>query len=209
MAGEAEGDPAVKARETMDRVREQVPAILERTEAILAKTDAILGQVERARTAENVDRLVRSLDRLARTVEQERAIANASGSLARLEELLRGLRDGKGSAGKLFTDPALYDRTAILLDDLHRSWGKIDALVAATTQVAQRAQELAVEARGRKKELDTLIGEVQLLVMQSNHALDLVSNSWFLRGNVPEPGPPVPPAVLDLPPEPAAAEGRP
>jgi phospholipid/cholesterol/gamma-HCH transport system substrate-binding protein len=209
MAGEAEGDPAVKARETVDRVREQVPAILDRTQAILEKTDALLGQVQHARTAENVDRLVRSVDRLAQAVEREQVIANASGSLARLEELLRGLRDGKGSAGKLFTDPALYDRTALLLDDVHRSWEKIDALVAATTQVADRAQELAAVARGRTKDLDTLVGEVQLLVMQSNHALDLVSGSWFLRGNVPEPAAPLPPAVLDLPAEPPRPEGRP
>ena len=209
MVGEAEGDPAVKARETMDRVREQVPAILDRTQTILDKTDAILGQVERSRAAEDVDRLVRSLDRLAQSVERERAIANASGSLARLEELLRGLRDGKGTAGKLFTDPALYDRTAAVLDDVHRSWDKIDALVAATTQVAARAQELADQARGRTKDLDVLVGEVQLLVMQSNHALDLVSNHWMLRGALPEPAPPLPPAVLDLAPDEARAEARP
>ena len=199
MVGEAEGDPAMKARETVDRVREQVPAILDRTQAILDKTDAILGQVERSRAPENVDRLVRSLDRLARSIHDERTVANASASMARLEELLRGLRDGKGSAGKLFSDPALYDRTAALLDDVHRSWGKIDALVAQTTQVAQRADELAQAARGRTKDLDQLVGEIQLLVMQSNHALDLAANSWFLRGSVPEPGLPVPPAVLDLP----------
>lgn len=209
MAGEAEGDPAVKAGETVDRVREQVPALLARTQAILDKTDAILGQVERSRAAEDVDRLVRSLDRLARSVERERAVANASGALARLEELLRGLRDGQGSAGKFFTDPALYDRTAVLLDDVHRSWGRIDALVAQTTQVAARAQELAELARGRTTDLEQLVGEVQLLVMQSNHALDLVSSSWFLRGAVPEPGPPAPPAVLDLPAEEARGEARP
>lgn len=206
MAGEAEGDPAVKARETVDRVREQVPALLDRTQAILDKTDAILGQVERSRAAEDVDRLVRSLDRLARSVERERAVESASASLARLEELLRGLRDGKGSAGKVFTDPALYDRTALLLDDVHRSWGRIDGLIAATTQVAQRADELAQQARGRKRDLDQLLGEIQLLVMQSNHALDLVANHWLLRGSLPEPGPPLPPAVLDLP---AAEQGAP
>lgn len=209
LEGEAEGDPAVKAGETVDRVRQQVPALLDRTQAILDKTDAILGQLQRSRTPEDVDRLVTSIDRLAASLERERTIVHASESLARLEELLRGLRDGKGSAGKLFTDPALYDRTATLLDDVHRSWQKIDALVAATTQVADRAQELAAQARGRTKELETLVGEVQLLVMQSNHALDLVTSHWLLRGSVPEPGPPVPPAVLDLPADPPAPGGRP
>jgi ABC-type transporter Mla subunit MlaD len=209
MEGEAEGDPAVKARETVDRVREQVPAILERTQAILTKTDAILAQVERSRTAEGADRLVRSLDRLAAAMERERVVENASGSLARLEELLRGLRDGKGTAGKLFTDAALYDRAAEVLDDVHRSWEKVDALVAASTRIADRAQELADAARGRSREVETLVGEIQLLVMQSNRALDLVNEHWLLRGSVPEPGPPVPPAVLDLPPEVPAAEGRP
>jgi phospholipid/cholesterol/gamma-HCH transport system substrate-binding protein len=208
MVGEAEGDPAVKARETVDRIREQVPAILDRTQAILEKSNAILGQVERARTAENVDGLVRSIDRLAQAVEREKVVANASASLARLEELLRGLRDGKGSAGKVFTDPALYDRTAVLLDDVHRSWGKIDGLLAASTRIADRAQELAEQARGHASEFETLVGQVQLLVLQSNRALELVTNHWLLRGTVPEPGAPVPPAVLDLPAD-VGAEGRP
>jgi ABC-type transporter Mla subunit MlaD len=210
MDGEAEGDPAVKAGETVDRVREQVPAILDRTQAILAKTDAILGQVERSRAAEDVDRLVRSLDRLAVAVEREKVVANASGSLARLEELLRGLGEGKGTAGKVFTDPALYDRTAEVLDDVHRSWERIDALVAASTRIAARAEELAEAARGRSEQFETLVGEIQLLVMQSNRALDLVNEHWLLRGSVEEPGLPVPPAVLDLPEDaPRAAEGRP
>jgi ABC-type transporter Mla subunit MlaD len=210
LEGEAEGDPAVKARETVDRVREQVPAILARTQDILDKTDAILGQVARTRAAEDADRLVRSLDRLAVALERERVIENASGSLARLEELLRGVREGKGSAGKLFTDAALYDRAAALLADMHRSWEKVDALVAASTRIADRAQELADVARGRSKEVETLVGEIQLLVMQSNRALDLVNEHWLLRGSVAEPGLPVPPAVLDLPSgAPRSAEARP
>jgi ABC-type transporter Mla subunit MlaD len=210
MTGLAEGDPAVKARETVDRVREQVPAILERTQAILDKTDAILGQVERSHAAEDVDRLVRSIDRLAGVLEREHAVENASASLARLEELLRGLRDGKGTAGKLFADSTLYDRTAEMLEDVHRSWGKVDALLAASTRIADRAQELADATRGRAKDLDTLVGEIQLLVMQSNRALDLVNAHWLFRGALPEPGPPVPPAVLDLPADaPRSAEARP
>jgi hypothetical protein len=155
-----------------------------------------------------VDRLVRSLDRVAASVDREQAIAHASASLARLEELLRGLRDGKGSAGKVFTDPALYDRTAQLLDDVHRSWEKIDGLIAATTQIAVRAGELAEAARGRRSEIETLVGQIQLLVMQSNRALDAANESWLLRTNLPVPAAPLPPAVLDLPRE-AAAEGRP
>jgi phospholipid/cholesterol/gamma-HCH transport system substrate-binding protein len=209
MEGEAEGDPAVKARETVDRVREQVPLILDRTQAILERSNAILGQVERARTVENVDHLVRSVDRLAQAVERERAIQNASASLARLEELMRGLRDGKGTAGKVFTDPALYDKTAVLLDDVHRSWDKIDGLLAASNRIADRAQALAEQARGHASEFETLLGQVQLLVLQSNHALDLMTNHWLLRGSIPEPGAPTPPAVLDLPADAPRAEVRP
>jgi phospholipid/cholesterol/gamma-HCH transport system substrate-binding protein len=209
MEGEAEGDPAMKARETVDRIREQVPAILDRTQAILEKSNAILGQVEQRRTAENVDQLVRSINRLVGAVEREKAVANASASLARLEELLRGLRDGKGTAGKVFTDPALYDKTAILLDDVHRSWGKIDGLLAASTRIADRAQELAEQARGHASEFETLVGQVQLLVLQSNRALEIVTNHWLLRGTVADPGTPLPPAVLDLPAEAPQAEGRP
>lgn len=212
IAGEAEGDPAVKARETVDRVREQVPAILERTQVILARTDAILAQVERSRAAENADRLVRSLDRLAVAVERERVVASAADTLERLEELLTSLRDGKGTAGKLFVDPTLYDRSAAVLDDVHRSWSKVDALVSASTRIAERAEELAEAARGRSKDVETLVGEVQLLLMQSNRALDLVNEHWLLRGSIPEPAPPLPPAVLDLPveaPAPATAEVRP
>jgi len=209
LVGEAEGDPADKARETVNRVRDQVPAILERTVGILTKADALLGEVKGARTAENADRLVRSLDRLAVAVEQEKLVGNAARSLAELEELLRAIRSGGGSAGRLLSDAALHDSVTALLEDLHRSWGKIDALVAASARVAERAEELAVASRGRSTELEALLGEVQLLVAQSNRALDLLNNHWLLRGAVPEPGLPVPPGVLDLPAGPAAtAEWR-
>jgi ABC-type transporter Mla subunit MlaD len=210
LAGVAEGDPADKARETVDRVRDHVPALLERTEAILAKADQILGQVERARTAENADRLVRSLDRLAAQMEKERLVANAAGSLAELEKLLREVREGGGTAGKLLSDAALYDRITALLDDVHQSWSKVDALVAASGRLAERADELAASARGRSKEIEELVSEVQLLVLQSNRALDVLNSHWLFRGAVPEPGVPVPPGVVDLPDDATAAgEGRP
>ncbi len=200
MEGVAEGDPAVKAKETVEQLREQLPQMLARTQSILERTDAILGQVQQARTAENADRLVRSVDRLAVAVEREQAVAHAARVLAEAELLLKGVREGKGTAGRLLNDPALYDRTAVLLDDLHGSWAKLDALMGASAQVAQRANELAERARSRGAELEVLYGQVQVLVLQANKALDSLNEHWLLRGSAPEPALPVPPAVLDLPP---------
>ncbi len=209
MVGEAEGDPAVKARETVERLREDLPRMLERTQSILERTDAILGQVQQARTAESADRLVRSIDRLAVAVEREQAVARASKVLAETELLLRGVREGRGTIGRLANDPALYDRTTVLLDDLHASWAKLDALMGASAKVAERASDLADRARSRGAELEVLFGQVQVLVLQANRALDVLNEHWLLRGGGSEPGPPVPPAVLDLPdegrPAPAAA----
>ena len=139
MVGVAEGDPAVKARETVERLREDLPRMLERTQSILERTDAILGQVQQARTAENADKLVRSIDRLAVAVEREQAVARAARVLGETELLLRGVREGRGTIGRLANDPALYDRTAVLLDDLHASWAKLDALVGASARVAEKA----------------------------------------------------------------------
>jgi phospholipid/cholesterol/gamma-HCH transport system substrate-binding protein len=198
MVGVAEGDPAVKARETVEQLREQLPIMLARTQSILERTDAILGQVQQARTAENADQLVRSIDRLARAVEREEAVAHAARVLAEAELLLKGVREGRGTAGKLVNDPALYDRTALLLEDLHGSWAKLDALMGASAKVAERASDLADRARSRGAELEVLFGQVQVLVLQANRALDLVNEHWLLRGAVPEPGWPVPPAVVDL-----------
>lgn len=199
LAGVAEGDPALKAKETVEQLREQVPLMLARTQSILERTDAILGQVQQARTAESADRLVRSLDRLAGVVEREEAVAHAARVLAEAERLLQGVREGRGTVGRLATDAALYDRTAVLLDDLHGSWAKLDALVGASARVAERAGDLADRARSRGDELDVLFGQVQVLVLQANRALDLLNEHWLLRGAAPEPARPVPPAVLDLP----------
>ena len=220
MPGVAEGDPAVKARETVEQIREQIPLMLSRSQSILDRTDAILAQVQRARTAENADQLVRSLDRLARAVEREEAVAHASRALAEAEQLLQGVREGRGTLGRLATDEALYDRTAVLLDDLHASWAKLDALMGASARLADRASDLADRARSRGADLEVLFGQVQVLVLQANRALDLLNEHWLLRGAVPEPGLPVPPAVLDfepgatprrapLPPARPAMEGRP
>jgi len=199
MVGVAEGDPAEKARETVEQLRETLPRMLERTQSILERTDAILGQVQRARTAENADKLVRSIDRLALAVEREEAVAHAARVLAEAEQLLRGVREGRGTMGRLANDPALYDRTAVLLDDLHGSWAKLDALMGASAKVAERASDLADRARSRGAELEVLFGQVQVLVLQANRALDALNEHWLLRGAAPEPGRPVPPAVLDLP----------
>jgi phospholipid/cholesterol/gamma-HCH transport system substrate-binding protein len=205
MAGVAEGDPAVKARETVEQIRDQIPLMLSRTQSILDRSDAILEQVQRSRTAENADQLVRSLNRLAGAVEREEAVAHAAGVLAETEALLQGVRQGRGTLGRLATDAALYDRTAVLLEDLHGSWAKLDALVGASAKVAERAGELADRARSRGADLELLFGQVQVLVLQANRALDLLNEHWLLRGAVPEPARPVPPAVLDLGPMPATA----
>jgi len=200
MAGVADGDPAEKARETVEQLREQVPLMLARTQSILERTDAILGQVQQARTAENADKLVRSLDRLALAVEREEAVAHAARVLAEAEQLLQGVRQGRGTVGKLVTDAALYDRTTVLLDDLHGSWAKLDALMGASAKVAERASDLADRARSRGADLEVLFGQLQVLVLQANRALDLVNEHWLLRGTATEPARPIPPAVLDLEP---------
>ncbi len=153
MDGVAEGDPAVKARETVEQIREQIPLMLSRSQSIPDRTDAILAQAQRAGTAENADQLVRSLDRLARAVEREEAVAHASRALAEAEQLLQGVREGRGTLGRLATDEALYDRTAVLLDDLHASWAKLDALMGASARLADRASELADRARSRGADL--------------------------------------------------------
>ena len=215
LAGEAEGDPAVKARETVEQVRDQVPRILARTQDILDKADAILGQVRQRDTAGHADELIRSVDRLARSVEREQAVAHAARVLAEAEALLKEVRDGGGTTGKLLHDPALYDRTASILEDLHRSWPRLEALVGATTKVAEWAGELADHARGRTDELEELLAETRLVVLQANRTLELVNAHWLLRSALPEPAAPVPPGVIDwdagegAAPAAPAAEGRP
>jgi ABC-type transporter Mla subunit MlaD len=197
LVGEAEGDPATRARETLDALRTQLPAILGRTQEILTKADLILGQVHDTRAVEHADRLVLSMDRLARAVERERAVEHAAAVLARAEELLRGLRDGKGTAGKLMTDSAMYDRIETALADLHGSWEKIDGLIGHTSNIARHAAELAEAARGRREEVEVLLSQTQLLIIQANRTLELVNEHWLLRGSVPDPGAPSPPAVID------------
>jgi ABC-type transporter Mla subunit MlaD len=209
LVGEAQGDPADKVREAVEQLRTQVPLILARTQSILDRTDGILGEVQRAHTAENADRLVRTLERLARVAEKEEALVHVARVLSELEQLIRGIREGKGSIGRLVTDPTLYDRTALLLEDLHGSWSRIDGLVVASSRLADRASELAEGARGRKQDLESLFGQVQLLVLQANRALDKVNESWLLGGEPQAPLRPAPPAVLDLPWSAAAPAGTP
>ncbi len=197
LVGEAEGDPATRARETLEALRTQLPAILGRTQEILTKADAILGQVKDARAVEHADRLVLSVDRLARSLERERAVEHAAAVMARAEELLRGLRDGKGTAGRLMTDAVMYERIEVALADLHGSWAKIDGLIGHTSDLARHAAELTEAARGRREELEVLLGQTQLLIVQANRTLELVNEHWLLRGSVPDPGAPSPPAVID------------
>lgn len=209
MTGLAEGDPAEKAKETIEQIGVRVPLLLERTQSILDRTDAILGQVQQARTAENADRLVRTLERLARSAEREETLVHAARVLAETEQLIRGVREGRGTLGRLASDPELYDRTATLLADLHATWSKLDTLVGASASLATKAGELADRARTRTQDLEALYGQIQILVLQANRALDAVNESWPFRGALPEPERPAPPAVLDLAEPPGSAAAAP
>lgn len=60
-------------------------------------------------------------------------LENVNRGLRDLQTILVGLKEGKGTAGKLVTDPALYDHTMVLL-------GKAEAISDKTSQLLARIE---------------------------------------------------------------------
>jgi phospholipid/cholesterol/gamma-HCH transport system substrate-binding protein len=185
----------------------EVPAITKQVRMLLENANALLGQAAEGKAGTHASSLLAGTSRVVAQVEREQVAARAAAILAQLDKLMASVNAGEGTVGAIVKDPAVHDRIALLLEDLHKSWADIAKILEGTGKLAGDAGVLTAQVKKRAESIPAMIDQTERLLLRTNQTLEGMQRHWLLRGTVAEPGPPpAPPAVLDSPPPPAAPE---
>jgi hypothetical protein len=193
----------------------EVPAITKQVRVLLENANALAGQAAQGQAGTHAAALLANTSRLVAQAEREQVAARAAAIMAELDRLMASVNAGEGTAGRLVKDPAVHDRIATLLEDLHRSWADIAKILEGTGKVAGDAGLLTAQVKKRADSIPAMMDQTERLLLRTNQTLEGMQRHWLLRGSIEQAGPPpVPPAVLDAPApaaEPAASSpgGRP
>jgi phospholipid/cholesterol/gamma-HCH transport system substrate-binding protein len=115
----------------------------------------------------------------------------------RLDNMAAGIEAGKGTAGKLITDPALADEAQKLLARANETMGELQGMVtnlnlavknvqAGTERLPQISDAVANEA----KDLPGLVQQTQTSMRELERLIEAMQRSWLLRKYVNHTNPP-------------------
>lgn len=91
--------------------------------------------------------------------------------------IVRGIKEGKGTAGKLVNDPELYDRANALIADARGVVAKVD-------EAAEQAKQLTTEMRSNTGPVQGAIADLRRTLAGASEAMsDLSENSEALKRN--------------------------
>jgi phospholipid/cholesterol/gamma-HCH transport system substrate-binding protein len=101
--------------------------------------------------------------------------------LARLDGLVAGVEQGKGTAGKLLTDPAVADDLKTILDKGNASMDQLQSILkdvqVAGTHLSAVSEALAIEA----KDLPGLVLQTQQTLHELERLIEGLERHWLIR----------------------------
>lgn len=104
--------------------------------------------------------------------------------IARLDSLVAGVEQGKGTAGKLLTDPALADDLKSILDkgnvSLDQLRGVLKDAQVAGAHLSAVSEALANEA----KDLPGLVLQTQQTLLELKRLIEGIENVWPIRSHI-------------------------
>ena len=104
--------------------------------------------------------------------------------IARLDGLVAGVEQGKGTAGKLLTDPAVADDLKTILDKGNVSMDQLQAILkdvqVAGTHLSAVSEALAVEA----KDLPGLVLQTQQTLHELERLIEGIEKVWPIRSHI-------------------------
>jgi phospholipid/cholesterol/gamma-HCH transport system substrate-binding protein len=117
--------------------------------------------------------------------------------VARLDTLALGVEQGKGSAGKLFTETALADEAQRLLSQANETMGELrgvvtnlDAAVDNVQKGTARLPELTDVVANESKDLPGLVHQTQTSMRELERLTQAMQRHWLLRKYVNKTNPP-------------------
>lgn len=135
----------------------------------------------------------------------QKAGEQLTGLLARLDNLALGLEQGKGAAGKLFTETALADDAQKLITDASQTLSELQGMVTNLNLAVKDVQkgtarlpEIAEAVANETKDLPGLVEQTQTSMRELERLIEALQRHWLVRKYVnktnppslrPEPGP--------------------
>lgn len=104
--------------------------------------------------------------------------------IARLDGLVTGVEQGKGTAGKLLTDPAVADDLKTILDKGNASMDQLQGILkdgqVASTHLSAVSEALDVEA----KDLPGLVLQTQQTLHELERLIEEIEKVWPVRSHI-------------------------
>jgi methyl-accepting chemotaxis protein len=109
--------------------------------------------------------------------------------VGRLDGLVAGVEQGKGTAGKLLTDSALADELKTILDKGNVSMDQLQAILkdvqVAGTHLSAVSEALAIEA----EDLPGLVLQTQQTLHELEKLIEGIERHWLIRKYIEQPRP--------------------
>jgi phospholipid/cholesterol/gamma-HCH transport system substrate-binding protein len=125
--------------------------------------------------------------------------------IVRLENMTAGVEAGKGTVGKLITDPALADEAQNLLARANETMSELQGVVTNLNVAAARLPDITGAVADGAKDLPGLVRQTQTTMRELERLIEAMQRTWLLRKHVSQTNPP-PSYPL---PEPAVPEQKP
>jgi phospholipid/cholesterol/gamma-HCH transport system substrate-binding protein len=117
--------------------------------------------------------------------------------VARLNDIVAGVEQGKGTAGKLIVDTALADETQKLLARANETMGELQGMVTNLNGVVKNVQngtarlpEITGAVADEVKDLPGLVRQTQASMREMERLVEAMQKTWLLRKYVNQTNPP-------------------
>jgi phospholipid/cholesterol/gamma-HCH transport system substrate-binding protein len=110
----------------------------------------------------------------------------------RLENMAAGVEAGKGTVGKLITDPALADEAQKLLARANEAMSELQGVVTNLNVAAARLPEITDAVADEAKDLPGLVRQTQTSMRELERLVEALQRHWLLRKYVNQTNPPPP-----------------
>lgn len=132
--------------------------------------------------------------------------------IARLNDLAAGVQQGKGTAGRLITDPDLAEETQQLLTGGNKAVNELQGMMTNLNLVVMNVQagtarlpEITGAVADETKDLPGLVRQTQVSMREVQRLVEAMQRMWLVRKYVNKTNPP----ALNPPSEPVAPEMKP
>jgi len=132
--------------------------------------------------------------------------------VGRVDDLVTDVQAGKGTVGRLMTDPVLVDEAQKLLAQASEAMGQLQGMVtnlnAAVKNIqdgTSRLPEITDAVANETKDLPGLVSQTQTAMRELERLIEAMQRHWLLRKYVNQTNPP----RRNMPSEPAVPERKP